>query len=166
MPDTQSITTQPADPLVIPQGKLTFAAVNATLNGIATLLLLIGLVLIKQKKRIAHQNTMLAAFTVSAVFLVCYLTSKVLYNELTTQMVSAGHAPKWATTLYLAVLFPHLLAAIVMLPMIAKALYHAYHGQFDKHRKIARPTWAIWFYVSLSGVLVYWMLYHWLPSYR
>ena len=164
--DTQSITTQPSAPLVIPQGKLTFAAVNATLNGASTVLLILGLVLIKQKKRIAHQNVMLAALTMSAVFLICYLTSKIIYEDLTTKVMSGGKAPAWATALYLAVLFPHLIAAIGMLPMIGKALYHAYQGDFEKHRKIARPTWYIWFYVSLSGVLVYWMLYHWLPSYR
>lgn len=150
----------------IPAGKLAFAAVNAGLNSFATLLLVAGLALIKQQKRIAHQYVMLSALIVSAVFLASYLTSKVIYGEVTTGMVSNGKAPNWAKGLYLFVLVPHLIAAVGMLPMIGKALWHAYKGEWTKHRAIARPTWFIWFYVSISGVLVYWLLYQWMPSFK
>jgi putative membrane protein len=159
-----TLTTQPT-PSPIPPGKATFAAVNSGLNASATILLIAALVAIKRRKFYAHGTLMICALTMSAIFLVCYLVSKFLFGEVTTQAVTGGHAPKWAVTLYLIVLIPHLIAAIGMLPLIFLAVWHAAHRRWDKHIRIAKPTWFIWFYVSVTGVLVYWMLYHWLPGY-
>ncbi len=157
-------TTQPASD--IPHGKLILAAINASLNLTATLLLVIALICIKRGNWRAHAKTMLAALAVSAVFLVFYLTSQAVYGDLTAKNMSGGKAPDWVYRLYFIVLIPHLLAAVGMLPLIAMTVWRAYKRDFVRHKKIAKPTWAIWFYVSVSGVLVYWMLYHWIPSFR
>jgi uncharacterized membrane protein YozB (DUF420 family) len=160
-------TTVPSAPTppAIPQGKMTAAAVNSGLNSLSTVLLLTALWQIRKKNYRAHGTLMVIALLTSALFLICYLASKVIYGEVTTSMI-AGSAPRWAVGLYLLVLIPHLLAAVGMLPLIFLAVWHAYHRRWEKHRRIAKPTWYVWFYVSVTGVLVYWMLYHWLPSFR
>lgn len=151
---------------VISEGKLAFAAFNSALNALATVLLVAALVMIKRKRYRAHGTLMVSALVVSAVFLLSYLYSKWAYGEVTTSMVGGDAVPGWARGLYLVVLVPHLLAAIGMLPMIAMAVWHAYRRRWAKHKRIATPTWFVWFYVSVTGVLVYWMLYHWMPSFR
>lgn len=150
----------------IPDGKLAFAAFNSGLNAVATVLLVVALVMIKRRKFRAHGTLMVAALSVSAVFLLSYLYSKYAYGEVTTSMMGGDAVPGWARGLYLLVLVPHLIAAIGMLPMIFLAVWHAYRRQWEKHRRIAKPTWFVWFYVSVTGVLVYWMLYHWMPSFN
>lgn len=155
-------TTVPAS--VIPEGKSTFAAVNASLNALSTVLLLAALYQVKRKRYRAHGTLMVTALVTSAVFLICYLTSYAVFGEVSTKRLVA--VPTWARTVYLVVLFPHLLAAVGMLPMIFVAVNHAYHRRWMQHRRIARPTWYIWLYVSVTGVVVYWMLYHWLPSFK
>lgn len=162
----QAATTGPAAGVEIPAGKLAFATVNAILNGTATVLLVVALAFVRRGKWAAHGYTMVAALVVSAVFLACYLSSKLIFREVTTEAMSAGAIPVWAKTVYLAVLFPHLLAAVGMLPLIGMAVWRAYKRDWAGHRRIARPTWYIWFYVSVSGVAVYWMLYHWIPGFR
>ncbi len=139
------------------------AAVNASLNGTSTLLLISALIMIRRKNWKAHATLMVSALVTSAVFLVCYLTSYFVFGDKSTKTMP--FAPQWAKYTYLAVLLPHVLAAVGMLPLIGIALFRAYKRQWDLHRKIAKPTWGIWFYVSISGVVVYWMLYHWLPGF-
>lgn len=155
-----------AETPLISDGKLAFAAFNSALNGLATVLLVAALVMIKRRHYSAHGTLMVSALVVSAVFLLSYLYSKWLYGEVTTGMMGGDAVPGWARGLYLAVLIPHLIAAIGMLPMIFMAVWHAYRRQWAKHRRIAKPTWFIWFYVSVTGVIVYFMLYHWMPSFR
>jgi uncharacterized membrane protein YozB (DUF420 family) len=150
----------------IPAGKLAFAAANSALNAGATVLLVAALVMIKRKRYRAHGTLMVAALSLSAVFLISYLYSKWAYGEVTTGMMGGPSVPGWVKAVYLAVLVPHLIAAIGMLPMIFLAVWHAYRRQWEKHRKIAKPTWFVWFYVSVTGVVVYVMLYHWIPSFR
>ncbi|QDU63089.1 hypothetical protein Pan216_39640 [Planctomycetes bacterium Pan216] len=128
-------------------------AVNATLNAIAAVLLAVGWVLIKQKRIIAHRNCMIAALVVSALFLSCYLVYHV--NHLSTSFPGTG---VWRT-IYFAVLVPHIILAIVMLPMIFLTFLWAFRGQIDRHRGLARWTLPIWLYVSVTGVVVYVMLY-------
>ena len=142
-------------------GKEFLAAVNASLNGLSALLLLIAFILIKQKKVRAHAWFIIAALTTSTVFLACYITSYVVYKDRSTE---AFKSLGWIRTGYLILLASHVVLAVGMLPMIAIALLRAYRRQWDKHKKIAAPAFFIWFYVSVTGVVVYWMLYHLLPS--
>lgn len=126
--------------------------VNATLNGITTLLLVVGFVLVKQRRFGAHKNVMLASFGSSTAFLVTY----VIYH-----WFKAG--PKAYTgdfrSLYLGILLSHIVLAAVIVPMALVTLYRGWNDQRSKHRQIARITLPLWLYVSVTGVLIYWMLY-------
>ncbi|MDB5294719.1 MAG: putative rane protein [Phycisphaerales bacterium] len=135
------------------------AALNATLNGTSAVLLLVAFVLIKRRRVRAHAWTMVAALCTSAVFLVFYVTSYVLFKDR-----SSGLRPGPLRTFYFALLISHVLLAVGMLPMIFLTFQRAYRRQWQRHRAIARPTFYIWFYVSVTGVIVYWMLYHLFPS--
>jgi putative membrane protein len=130
--------------------------VNATLNATSALLLAAGFICIKSGKWRAHAACMISATVVSAVFLACYLTYHILHGERTTKL----HAGDWLRNLYLAVLIPHLILAVGMLPMIYLTLLRAWQRNWPAHRRIAPPTFWIWIYVSLSGVAVYFLLYH------
>lgn len=127
--------------------------VNAFLNATAAVLLVVGYVLIRQKKREAHRKVMWAAFTTSIVFLISYL----IYHF----QVGSVKFPGTGTirTIYLSILLTHtvLAAAVPVLAIIS--LKRALAARFDKHRTIARWTLPIWLYVSVTGVVVYWMLY-------
>jgi uncharacterized membrane protein YozB (DUF420 family) len=134
-------------------------AINASLNAVAGILLVAGLVLIKRGQRRAHARTMIAATAVSAVFLACYL----VYHFRVVPEV--GHTPfrrpgaiRFA---YYALLISHVLLAAVNLPMILVTLWRAWREDWERHRRLARWTWPVWFYVSVTGVLVYLSLYHW-----
>jgi len=128
--------------------------VNATLNGLGAILLVTGYVFIRQKKITAHRICMVSAFVLSILFLVSYLT----YHSKVGSVRFQGTGG--LRTFYLTVLATHsLLAAIV--PFLAlTTLWRALREQFEKHMKIARWTLPIWLYVSVTGVVVYWMLYH------
>ena len=133
--------------------------INAALNGLAFLLLLSGYVAIRRKNVHVHRACMISAFVVSTAFLACYL-----YYHL---VVRKGSKPFEGTgvirTVYFAILIPHIILAVVMLPMILVTFRRALAARFDDHKRIARPTLAIWLYVSITGVIVYLMLYH-LPT--
>jgi uncharacterized membrane protein YozB (DUF420 family) len=128
-------------------------AVNATLNGIAAILLIIGYRLIRQKKINAHHKIMWSAFLVSCAFLVCYLFYH--YNVGSVRFDKPG----WVRTVYLWILGTHtvLAAAVPFLAVIT--LTRAQRGKFEKHRAIAKWTLPIWLYVSVTGVVVYLLLY-------
>ncbi len=134
--------------------------VNAGLNALAGLLLVLGYVLIRRGRVTAHRNTMLAAFGVSAVFLVCYLTrialagNKIFPHEY-------GEAIRYA---YLALLASHVLLAITVPFLAGATIYLGLRDRRAAHRRIARWTLPIWLYVSATGVLVYLMLYQWFPG--
>lgn len=135
----------------------TLAAVNATLNGTAAVLLLSGRVAIARKKRRTHRAFMLAAFAVSALFLCSYLTRVAL----TGTHVDPHHG--FVHVAYLLVLLTHMVLAMAVVPLVGLALYNAYKERFAKHRAIARWTFPIWLYVSVTGVVVYLVLYQ-LPA--
>lgn len=139
-----------------------FPHINAGLNASSTVLLVIGFILIKRGRYRAHAVMMILASLVSAAFLACYLIYHYKAGEKST--ASMGWIPPWLRIVYLLILFPHLLLAFFMLPMIVMTLYRAYRRQWARHRKIARPTFYIWLYVSVTGVVIYWMLYHLFPS--
>ncbi len=127
--------------------------VNATLNTISAIFLTIGYLCIRSRRPIAHRNCMIAAFVVSALFLTSYLTYH--YHAGSTPFQGEG----WVRLVYFAVLIPHIVLAAVILPLALSTLYFAIRKRFSTHRRIARWTLPIWLYVSVTGVIVYWMLY-------
>ncbi len=128
-------------------------AVNATLNGISTVLLLVGFALIRRRRIEAHKRVMLSAFAVSILFLTCYL----IYHV----QVGSVKYPNTGIirTIYYSILIPHVLLAFSVPVLAIITLSRALAGKFDKHRRIARWTFPIWLYVSVTGVIVYLMLY-------
>lgn len=134
------------------------ATANAILNSVATLLLVAGWVLIRRGHVKAHRTVMMASFMVSTVFLVCYLTRYAI--EGTHRF--AG--PESMRPIYLGILATHVpLAAAV--PLLALRMFFlARKGRFAAHRRLGRITLPIWLYVSVTGVLIYFMLYQWFPG--
>lgn len=128
-------------------------ALNATLNAIATLLLITGYVFIRRGDRQKHRACMIAALAVSALF----LTSYVIYHSQVGSVPFKGTG--WIRTLYFIVLIPHIILAAAIVPPILITVSRALSAKYDKHRRIARWTLPLWLYVSVTGVIVYWMLY-------
>ena len=129
------------------------AALNASLNGSSAILLACGYAAIKNGKIKVHKAFMIAAFAVSTVFLISYL----IYHYRVGHVVFQGQG--WIRPVYFALLTSHTILAIVIVPMILVTLRRAWLEQFDKHRIIARWTLPLWFYVSVTGVIVYILLY-------
>jgi putative membrane protein len=128
---------------------------NASLNGTSAVLLVTGYVLIRRKNRNAHKLCMLGAVGVSVAFLISY----VIYHQTAgfTRFTGQGAI----RFVYFSILISHtILATLAIVPMVAVTLFRALKGQFQKHKRIARWTFPIWLYVSITGVIIYWMLYH------
>jgi putative membrane protein len=127
---------------------------NAILNGCSLILLVAGFTYIKKGNRSAHKRFMLSALASSALFLTSYL----IYHS------RAGSTPyphhDWTRPVYFAVLIPHVTLAAVMVPFILGAVYFAWRQNFVRHTRITRWLWPVWVFVSLSGIVVYLMLYH------
>jgi uncharacterized membrane protein YozB (DUF420 family) len=130
------------------------AALNASLNGISALLLAGGYRAIRAGKRDVHKAFMISAFTTSTVFLVSY----VVYHIRVKQLV-LFQGQGWIRPVYFALLVSHTILAIVIVPLILITLRRAWLEKFDKHRLIARWTLPLWFYVCVTGVIVYLMVY-------
>ena len=129
---------------------------NACLNGLSALLLTCGFFAIRARKIELHRKLMVAAFLSSTLFLISYLTRYALTG--TTTFAGAGAAK----IVYLSILFSHMVLAIVLVPLVLRTLWLAARAKrFDAHRRLARITLPIWMYVSVTGVVVYFMLYHW-----
>ena len=128
-------------------------ALNAILNATSAGLLALGYVLIRRGRREAHQKVMQAALACSALFLVSYLT----YHAQVGSVRFQGQGP--LRTVYFAILISHTILAIVIVPLVLVTFVRARRGLFDRHRRIARLTLPLWAYVSVTGVIVYWMLY-------
>jgi len=139
-------------------------AVNATLNGLSALLLAAGFVSIKRGNKIAHRNCMIAAFTTSTIFLACYLTYHGYLGFVLHQGPTRFLEPKWFRPIYLMILLTHTVLAVIIVPMIFMTLYRARKQRFEAHRKIARWTWPLWMYVSVTGVVIYLLLYKIYPQ--
>jgi len=127
--------------------------VNASLNALATVLLIYGYSLIRQGKREQHKRVMLSAFAVSIVFLICYLVYH--YNVGSVPYQGQGAI----RTVYFVILISHVILAAIVPVLAILTLWRAFQERFDKHRKIAKITLPIWLYVSITGVIVYLMLY-------
>jgi putative membrane protein len=133
-------------------------AVNATLNGLSAVLLLAGYYFIRRKNKAAHSRCMIAAFVTSVIFLICYLT----YHA----KAGATHFrnPSWFRPIYLTLLLTHTILAVTIVPLVIITLSRALRQKFDKHKKIARWTWPVWLYVSVTGVAIYYLLYIQFPQ--
>ena len=129
-------------------------AVNAALNALSATLLLCGFRFIRRKQITAHKRCMLGAVTASVLFLISYVTYH--YSAGTTRFPHQG----WLRALYFTILISHTILAVTVVPLVLSTLIRALRGQFDRHRRIARWTLPIWLYVSITGVVVYLMLYH------
>lgn len=146
-------------------------ALNAALNALATILITIAFVQIKAAQRAAdplrradgirrHRGLMLAAGAVSAVFLVSYVTHKALVRGVHTPFGGTGAIAK----VYYVMLVTHILLAISIAYLVPRTFQLALRGDYERHRRWARWTYPIWYYVSVTGVLVYFFLYRWWPA--
>jgi putative membrane protein len=135
-----------------------FPAVNACLNGLSTCFLVAGFVFIRRKSTNAHRNCMLGAVASSTLFLACYI-----YYHL-----HAGRTvfkdPAWFRPIYLTLLLTHTVLAVAIVPMVIVTLIRALRRRFDQHKRIARWTLPLWLYVSVTGVLIYFLLYQIFPQ--
>jgi uncharacterized membrane protein YozB (DUF420 family) len=134
-----------------------FPALIAGLNGTSAVLLASGRYMIARNRMAAHRACMIAAVVCSALFLACYLYFHYHVGDIRFLGDHFWHV------IYLIVLIPHVTLAIVIVPMVIITLSRGLRGRYDRHRAIARWTYPLWMYVSVTGVLVYFMLYQWFP---
>ncbi|MFT3681922.1 MAG: DUF420 domain-containing protein [Ferruginibacter sp.] len=143
-----------------------FAKTNAIINAIVSVLLVAGLLVVKQKNYVLHKKIMMAAMVLSVLFLVSYichhlLAGETMYGE-TDGIKGLSDAEKAAAgssrTVYLLILVTHIPLAGLALPFILFAAYRAMIGEYDKHKKMVRIIWPVWFYVAVTGVIVYLMI--------
>ncbi len=128
-------------------------ALNAALNASCAVLLMAGFLCIRRGKVAAHRAFMTAAFSVSILFLISYLTYHALHGS--TRFTGAGPA----RAVYFSILISHTVLAVVIVPLVLRTLYLARRGRIPDHKRLARWTLPLWMYVSVTGVIVYWMLY-------
>ena len=136
-------------------------SINATLNSFCTILLVIGLVAIKNQKRVLHRNLMITAFLVSVVFLGCYLTYHQALHHFTGERGRAFVGSATATLVYRSILIPHVILAVFVPVLAIRVFVHAWRERWPEHRRLAKITFPIWLFVSITGVVIYGMLYHW-----
>ena len=129
-----------------------FAKINATINSTVSLLLVAGLVAVKSKKYILHKRIMLLAMGLSCLFLLSYICHHLFTGE--TKFGGEGTI----RTIYFFILGTHIVLAGIILPFILFTAYRALIGEWPKHKKLARITWPVWFYVAVTGVVVYFMI--------
>jgi putative membrane protein len=143
-----------------------FAKFNAVINATVAFLLITALVAVKNKNYKMHKNIMLLAMVLSTLFLVSYILHHGLSGD--TMFGDSNHDGKVndaekalvgsSRTIYLLILLTHIPLAAIILPFILYSVYRGLTGEFDKHKKLVRYTWPIWFYVSVTGVIVYLMI--------
>lgn len=138
--------------------------VNAVLNGLSTVFLGAGYIFIRKKRQDAHRNCMIAAFATSTLFLICYLTYHIYVGYYLHRGPTRFLDPAWFRPIYLLILGTHTVLAVVIVPMVLISLYRGLEGQFERHKRIARWTWPLWMYVSVTGVLIYLLLYQIFPQ--
>jgi uncharacterized membrane protein YozB (DUF420 family) len=135
-------------------------SLNAVLNASSGVLITIGYFFIRQRKVSAHKACMIGALTCSVLFLISYVTYHVGFGKGVTRFTGTGPV-RW---FYLSVLTSHTILAVVIVPIVIITFRRAFRGDFARHRRIARWTFPLWLYVSVTGVIVYFMLYHIYPS--
>lgn len=142
----------------VPEQYAIFPVINATLNGLSAVLLLTGYQFIRRGRMAAHRAVMIAALVSSSLFLTSYL----YYHAHVGSVRFQGQG--WIRPVYYTILTTHTILAIVILPLVIITLSRALRQRFDKHRAIARWTFPLWLYVSVTGVVIYFMLYHWFTA--
>ncbi len=133
--------------------------INASLNTLSTVFICAGLAFIKSERKLAHTACMVTALVTSTAFLACYLTYHYLKAGHVTHFTHSG----WPKTLYFIILGTHTPLALFVLPLIIMAVIRALQARYESHRRWAKWAAPIWLYVSVTGVLVYLMLYVWFP---
>jgi len=141
-----------------------FPAINATLNGASAILLLTGRRLIAQRKIQQHRAVMISAVITSSLFLVCYLTYHALLQIYAHGAITRFQGTGISRPIYFSILLSHTILAVVTVPLVLITLNRGLKARFDKHRAIARWTFPIWLYVSVTGVVIYFMLYQWFAA--
>jgi uncharacterized membrane protein YozB (DUF420 family) len=139
---------------MVPAQYAIFPTINATLNGTSAVLLLVGRGLIARKRVAAHRAIMITALVSSSLFLISYL----YYHAHVGSVHFQGEG--WSRPVYFTILFTHTILAAAIVPMVIITLNRALRNRFDRHRAIARWTFPLWLYVSVTGVVIYVMLYH------
>lgn len=129
-----------------------FAAINAVINSIVSFLLVLALAAVKKKNYMLHKNVMFGAIILSILFLVSYIAHHLLAGD----TVYGGEGA--IRYVYFFILITHIILAAIILPFILFTAYRSLTGEYDKHKKLARYTWPLWFYVSVTGVAVYLMI--------
>lgn len=137
------------------------SAVNAGLNAAATVLLMAGYAFIRRGRMETHKKCMLSAFGVSIVFLACYAVYHVALHVYTGEPGRRFAGPAAVRNVYFAILISHAVLAAAVPALAVVTIYRAWKEQWEHHKRMARVTWPIWVYVSLTGVIIYLMLYHW-----
>jgi putative membrane protein len=143
-----------------------FATINAIVNSLVAILLVAGIITAKNKNYAMHKKIMLSAITLSIVFLVSYICHHLLagdtkYGDLDHDAVLSLNEKMMAGStryVYYALLLTHIPLAAIILPFILFTAYRALTGEYEKHKKLVRFTWPVWFFVAVSGVVVYWMI--------
>ncbi len=160
LPETPQARNRKIDEL-LPTWAANMPTINACLNSACIVLLLSGLGAIKSGNRIRHRNLMIVSFLVSVAFLVCYLSyHEVLYRF--TQYRGRGFEGSiWATRVYFTILIPHVILAALVPILALRVFYLAFRERWPEHRRLAKITLPIWLFVSITGVVIYGMLYHW-----
>jgi putative membrane protein len=138
--------------LDLPFNPHVFATVSAIINSLVALLLVAGLVTVKQKKYELHKKIMMTAIVLSVLFLLSYIAHHLLTDE--TKFGGEG----MIRTIYYVILFTHIPLAGIILPFILFTAYRALIGEYEAHKKLTRITWPVWVYVAVTGVVVYWMI--------
>ena len=137
---------------------------NAILNSLSAVLLIAGYGLIRRKSIRAHRACMIAAFVTSTLFLICYIT----YHTYIARVLHRGPTrfvdPAWFRPIYLTILATHTSLAVVIVPLAIISLSRGLKARFAAHKKISRWTWPLWMYVSVTGVLIYFLLYQIFPQ--
>jgi uncharacterized membrane protein YozB (DUF420 family) len=132
--------------------------VNASLNATSGILITAGFIFIKKGRREAHRRCMVAAVCSSALFLISYI----IYHYTAKITLFAGQG--WIRPVYFTILISHTALAVVLAPLVVMTVRRAVRGEFERHRRLAKITFPLWLYVSVTGVVVYWFLYHGWPS--
>ena len=151
---------------ILPFDERIFATLNAIFNSGVAILLIVGLISIKKRKFNIHRGVMMTAMVLSILFLVCYIghhlfAGETAYGETDgikglseAELAAAGST----RTLYLIILLTHIPLAGLALPFILMSAYRALIGEYEEHKKMVRIVWPVWFYVAITGVIIYWMI--------
>jgi putative membrane protein len=134
-------------------------AVNACFNTLSAVFLTLGFLFIRKGRREAHRNCMVAALCTSTLFLAGYLT-----YHFNVQTVTRFTDPAWFRPVYLGILLTHTVLAVLILPLVITTVVFAMRGRFESHKRVARWTWPMWMYVSVTGVVIYLLLYQIFPQ--